>query len=291
MGENIKKNEGLNLSSEHKLENNAQKKREFKKPGINLVVLIGVVIFSISVVLSAWFISNTGFSIRGTGSVGADGVSQVNSVAVNGIGEIQVKPDIATIRVSARENASSAQEAQDKLNKKVNLLMDAIKKAGVKDGDISTNSYLAYQYRWRDWDEDYERTVYQSFQVKVRNVDTDNEILKDVIDAIIDVDAQTGWYINFDLEDKTEAYSQARELAYEKAFQKAKELEDISDIKLGEVRYINDQSRDSFVSDYEDSTSSYKMELMGESGSESSTNIPIGDIDVRVELDVQFEIL
>ena len=266
-------------------------KRVFKKPSNMLIGIVAVIIFSVSIIISAWFISNTGFSIRSSGTVGAGGTSQVDSVAVNGIGEIQVKPDTATIRVSAREKATSAQQAQDKLNAKVNLLIDAMKKAGVKEDDISTNSYSAYQYwRW-DWDDDNERVVYQSFQVKVRDIDTDDEILGDVVDAIIGVDAQTGWYINFDLDDKTEAYSQARELAYEKALQKAQELEDISGIKLGEVRYINDQSRDSFVEEYDDSPSSFAMELQADSGSKSGTTIPIGDIEVRVELDVQFEIL
>ena len=178
------------------------------------IILLGIVIFSVAIVVSAWFISNTGFSIRSSGTVGAGGVSQVNSVAVNGVGEILVKPDTASIRVSAREKATSAQEAQQKLNRKVNLLIDAIEKAGVDEEDISTNSYSSYQYWGWNWDRDYERTVTQRFQVKVRDVDTDDKILGDVIDAIFDTDAQTGWYINFDLEDKTDAYAQARELAY-----------------------------------------------------------------------------
>jgi len=269
------------------------KERKLYKLPVNILfILLGVVIFSGSMIAAAWLISNTGFSIRSTGTVGAGGVSQVDSVAVNGVGEILVKPDTATIRVSAREEARNAQEAQEKLNRKVNLLMDAIQKAGVKKDDITTNSYSAYQYRWWDWNDTNERTVYQSFQVKVRGIDTNEKILGNVVDAIIDVDAQTGWYIGFELEDKTEAYSQARELAYEKALQKAEELGDISGIKLGDVRYINDQSRDTFTSDYEESPSAAKYDMVGaQEATDSSTNIPVGDIQVRVELDVQFEIL
>lgn len=269
-----------------------KEKKSFKMPNNTSLLLVGVLIFSASIILASWLISNTGFSIRNSGSVGAGGVSQVDSVAVNGVGKIEVIPDMATINVTAREKAKSAQEAQQKMNSKVNQLITAIKAAGVKEEDISTNSYSSYQYWWWDWEDDYERTVSQSMQVVIRDIDTNKEILKNVVDSIINVDAQTGWYINFDLEDKTEAYSQARELAYEKALQKAEELEKVSKIKLGGVRYINDQSQDSFMSDYSESSSNSPLSyLSAEKSSDSSTNIPIGEIQIIVELDVQFEIL
>ena len=287
MNDNETKEENLVYTQENNINT---KNKSFKKPSIPFVLILAVLVFSAALIISAWLISNTGFSIRSSGSVGSGGVSQVDSVAVNGLGKVLVQPDIATIRVSAREEAKSAQEAQQKLNAKVNALIDAMKKAGVKEDDINTNSYSAYNYWWWDWD--YERTVTQSFQVKVRNIDDDREILEDVVDAIIGVDAQTGWYIAFDLDDKTEAYADARELAYEKALQKAEQLAEISKIKLGDVRYINDQSRDSFVSETEDK--SYSLDMLAESpgdSNNSSTNIPVGDIEVTVELDVQFEIL
>lgn len=116
------------------------------------VILFSVAIFSASIILASWFISNTGFSIRNSGSVGSDGVSQVNSVAVNGIGKIKVKPDMVTLNVTAKEEAKNAQEAQEKMNNKVNLLIQAMKKHGVRDDDISTNSYSAYQYSWWNWE-------------------------------------------------------------------------------------------------------------------------------------------
>jgi len=254
------------------------------------VILFSVLIFSASIILASWFISNTGFSIRNSGSVGSDGVSQVNSVAVNGIGKIKVKPDMVTLNVTAREEAKNAQEAQEKMNRKVNQLITAMKAHGVKEDDISTSSYSAYQYSWWKWNDRDERTVTQNLQVVIRGIDKNSEILKNVIDSIIAVDAQTGWYMNFELEDKTEAYAQARELAYSKALQKAKHIEDISKIKLGGVRYINDQSADSFTSDYEEGGPSYLASSM-EKSADSGTNIPIGDIEVSVKLDVQFEIL
>lgn len=254
-----------------------------------ILLLFTVVVFSFSIIISAWIISSTGFTLRG-GGVATEGSAQAEGIAVSGLGEITVAPDTVVLNVTARERASSAIQAQEGLNRKVNSLIDAIKAEGVKDDDISSSHYSSsYGFWWWDWDR--ERVVTQGFEVTLTNIDRDEDKLVNVIDAIIAVDAQTGWSLNFTLDDKSEAYSQARELAYERALQKGKELAVLSGVRLGEVRYISDQTKDSTVKPFERSGDLSMMVADSAPAADSSTTIPVGDITVSVELDVLFDIL
>ena len=72
-----------------------------------------------------------------------------NVIAVNGTGEVFAVPDIATLSFSVSETAKTVGEAQDIASKKINSILDAVKKMGIEDRDIKTigyNSYPKYVY-------------------------------------------------------------------------------------------------------------------------------------------------
>ncbi len=263
--------------------------KEFITP---IALISSIFIFSVAVVIAAIVISKTEFEIKDKGSTKTQNGTISNTVQVNGVGTITSKPDTANIDITVRETGKNTSDAQDKVSKQVNGLISFLKKQGISKDDIKTNRYNIYPTnQWRD-----EAEVRQSLDIKIRNIDKDEKKLGRIVEAVTDYGASSdwwyGWNINYDIEDKTPLYSQARELAYAKCLQKGEELSDLAKVKLDKPISISESSRDSFTSK-KDSNTNYALEtesLAGKVTTGDTTTIPTGEMEVSVTLNVAFEI-
>ncbi|MFA6458936.1 MAG: SIMPL domain-containing protein [Candidatus Paceibacterota bacterium] len=91
-------------------------------------------------------------SIKEVKSIGYVGKSEqiVNSISVNGKGEVMATPDIATFSFSVTETAKTVTEAQTAATAKSAAALKAVRDAGIKDKDIQTISYTInphYEYQ------------------------------------------------------------------------------------------------------------------------------------------------
>ena len=64
--------------------------------------------------------------------------NQVNKISVSGDAETEVMPDEAVIRLSVVSEGKDAETVQDENSEKMNAVMEALKKAGVKEDEIET---------------------------------------------------------------------------------------------------------------------------------------------------------
>jgi uncharacterized protein YggE len=111
----------------------------------------------------------------------------------------------------------------------------------VDEKDIQTSNFNVYPQSDYDTNGNIVRTYFvveNSVYVTVRDLHN----LGDLLDAVAMSGANTIYGINFDLQDKTDALKQARELAVEYAQVQAEEVAAAAGVELGKVISISVQS-------------------------------------------------
>lgn len=168
-----------------------------------------------------------------------------NTISFTGTGEIFAKPDLALITFAVQNEAKTVAEAVSENTQKMNAVIDAIKKLGVEIKDLKTASFNIYpRYEFRDKEivcmaypcptgervlVGYE--VYQSLQVKIRNL----EKVGGIIQSATDMGATDASGLQFIVENEDELRGQARKMAIDEAKSKAKELVLQLGVKLGRI--------------------------------------------------------
>lgn len=166
-------------------------------------------------------------------SINSVTTTKTDTFSVSGEGKITMVPDIAVVSVGVTAQGASVSKVQQELNTKINAMSDAIKKLGVGAGDIKTSYYnISPTY---DYSSSSQRiTGYQAnsnLTIKVRKIDNANA----VIDAATAAGANEVGGVSFDVDDKTKAENQARELAVADAKSKAEAAAKAAGFKLGRV--------------------------------------------------------
>jgi len=205
-------------------------------------------------ILVLFFAIKTLGEFRACRFIGA-GLNPVTTISVNGTGEVNVTPDIATFTFTVTEEAKAVKEAQDKVSKTVADILSALKEQGIKEKDIKTQNYNIYpRYEYlreivacpQGFDcsppsgtrtlVGYE--VSQSVEVKVRVIDKAGEVLSAL--GALNVDNLFG--PNFSIEDEDELKAEAREMAIKEAKEKAEKLADDLGVKLVRIVSFDESS-------------------------------------------------
>lgn len=152
---------------------------------------------------------------------------------VSGEGKVSVPPDIVLINVGVQAQASTVKVVQDQLNSNINRVSKALKQLGIKDSDIQTSNYnMNPTY---DFTSGTQRitgySANSNLSIKVREIDKANS----VIDAAVENGANQVGGIIFEVDDKTKAENEARELAVSEAKKKAENAAKIAGFKLGRI--------------------------------------------------------
>jgi uncharacterized protein YggE len=158
--------------------------------------------------------------------------------SVSGEGKVTLVPDIATVSVGVTAQGVTVTSVQQDLNKKMKAISDAVKKLGVDDKDIKTQHYsISPSY---DFTEGRQRiSGYQanaSYIVKIRNL----ENINGVIDAATAGGANEVGSVALDVDDKTKAEDEARQLAIAEAKAKAQAAAKSAGFNLGRVISYNE---------------------------------------------------
>lgn len=157
---------------------------------------------------------------------------------VAGSGTVYAKADIANIEIGLKTEAKkTAAEATTDSTDKMNSIVKELKKIGIEEKDIKTTNYnLQPVYNWtQDKGQElkgYE--VYQNLSVKVRDLNK----IGDVIAKTTEKGANQIGNVNFTIDDEFSLRNQARELAIQKAKEKAQLIAKQTGMKLGEVKGV-----------------------------------------------------
>ncbi len=240
-----------------------------------------------SAVLIALVLAAKGGGVAAGGTFPAIASTSVNSGIAPGIvtvgdATVKAKPDIAVITVGAVAQAPTAAEAQAQVAQRIDRMLKAAKALGIADKDTKNAGYsIAPQYAY-DRVQAPRITGYQATQslaLTLRKIDDAGKAL----DGLVQGDAATSASIAFALEDPKAAQGQARKLAVDDARSKADAMATQAGVRLGGVIAISDQSPAPLPY--------YEKRLdMAQPTPAAATQIPVGDLEIVIRVQVQFAI-
>jgi len=207
------------------------------------------------------------------------------TISISGEGKIQSAPDIAQIQIGLSTDYKTVAEAQKQNTEKMNEIIKALKEQKIAEKDIKTSNYSIYpKYDWTGGKSNIVGyTVSQSLDIKIR----DTKKVSDILQLAGEKGANQIGNLTFGIDDPEKLRIEARDKAIVDAKQKAKELADKLDIKLGKV--INYYADSGTAERYLD----YKVAPAGLGINESAVapSIEQGENEIKVNVTIVYEIL
>lgn len=249
----------------------------------------------LAIVLAVFVGVKTISALKEYSYIGKD-VPAMSVVSVVGKGEISVKPDVASFVYSVTEEGKTAGEAQDKVTKKSNAAIDALKNAGIEEKDIKTVSYNIYP-RY-----DYVQTtctqyscppgksviagyeVSQSVEVKVRNIEKAGDMLALV--GGLNISNVSG--LSFVVDDMDGLKAEVRKQAIIDAKEKAKVLAKELGVKFDNIISFYESNGDVYPMMGERMYDSYGAGTM--SAVKVSPELPTGENKLTSQVTITYSI-
>jgi len=215
--------------------------------------------------------------------------SQQSTISVYGTGTVSVQPDIIQMSITLSNVAQTTKEAQEEVSKMVKQALSILKEAKIEDKNINTASL--------NFNSEYEYTTkrilvgqraQQTITFSIENITNDVEKSSWIIDQLIQINGIELNQVNYSVKNTTEYYIRSRELAYQKALEKANQYAELSNNKVIKVISITDQGTQQ-VSPMSNRFSNRLMaDDMSAAGGDGSTVLPIGELEISTNILVQF---
>lgn len=247
----------------------------------------------LAIIVSVFFIIKIVGEVKSISYIGRDN-QPLNTISVEGKGEVLAVSDIAMLTVNLNKEGKTAKEAQDLLNESITKTLSYLKDQKIEDKDIKSEygglspkySYeqiacFAYPCPTKD-PKIVGYTATQSIAIKVRAVDTASDIRTGLAGVgITDISGPT---FSIDNEDKIK--DDARSKAITNAKEKAKVLADELGVKIVKV-----------TSFYENNGGGYPMyaskEMMANQALDSRASAPVlpkGENKIISNVTITYEI-
>jgi uncharacterized protein YggE len=247
-------------------------------PTFRLLVGPLAIVAAISVGVAAIVVAST----RPTFLVAAPSASTSAStiapaILTSGDAIVSKKPDLAVIGAGLESQQPTASAAQSDLASKAAKLIARIKSLPTADQDLNTTGYWIGPVYSPQGQSITGYRAAEQLQIKWHNVDTVGRAL----DAIVQEGGATNISISFGLADPKAAQAEARTLAIGEARAKAQSMASAAGVKLGQVIQVSDLA----------SSSRYPTPI-NYSGAAAAvpTQVPVGQLDVQVSVEVDFAI-
>jgi hypothetical protein len=163
------------------------------------------------------------------------------TISIQGTGSIDIVPDIAQFSFSAIAQAATAELAEQEATKKLNQTIEFLKKSGVNEKDIQTtgfNVYPRYDYnRPLPLNADYDGPTIvgydanHSVSVKIRDL----EVAGEIVGGVARNGASQVSGLNFTVESIESYQEQARQEAFNDAWNKARSMAKQAGVNIARV--------------------------------------------------------
>ena len=211
--------------------------------------------------------------------------SKQSTVTVSGIGSVMVTPDMVQMTVNFSHTAATTREAKAEVDGRIGRILGILKEEGIEEKNIKTIS-LNY-----DTETEYRNGRYvvigqkasQSMTVTMYNITENPNKFPSLLDRITAIDRVSVRNIIFDTENKTEIFRQSRELAYEKALDKANQYAKLSGKKIVKTLTISEgRNRDYYY--MSQSNVAYESDGIMSMGA----SVPTGEQEIKTEITAVF---
>lgn len=172
--------------------------------------------------------------------------SEVSLLVVEGVGEVQVEPDLAFINLGVNRRAATAKTAQEEVNEALKGILAGIENLGIPGKNIQTSRlnlnpiYVQTDRRAGEAPKIVGYEANYSISIRVDQL----QLLGEIIDSALGEDANQLQGVRFELSNDTASKSEALKMAVEAARQKAKVLSDSAGVKLLSIKEIKESNVD-----------------------------------------------
>lgn len=245
------------------------------------LIISGLLIFAVFLTACGSIASSP--QITTARAASGDDAQLRRTLSVNGSGQVTLTPDIAYVTVGVQTEGKDASKAVAENNTQTQKVIDALVKGGVDSKDIKTTNFNIFPRQ--EYDNNGKPTgeityvVNNSVYVTVRDL----EMIGDLLNAVVLAGANSVQGIQFDVENKTEAYAQAQEKAVANAKAQAENLASAAGVTLGQVITINT---------YGGATPLPKYDRSGGVVLAESAPVPVspGEMKISVDVNMVYEI-
>jgi uncharacterized protein YggE len=258
---------------------------ENSSPKNSVFNIVAAVIIGTALIIAAALFSRTGISIENLGSA-VDNEGQVaNTISVSGDGKVSAAPDMVTISITASEMADSTQQAKTAVDQKIQQILEILEQNNIPKEDIQTAELSLFpEYDWSQSGRSLlGQRATQRLNVDITGITEEAERTTRIIDAVAEVENIQIDSIQFDIEDKTSLFHDARKLAFQKAKEKAEELATLAGVELSRPVSIEDTAVESFPPPL-----FRNMAVEDSAGLGGGGEIPTGQLEVSVQIHILF---
>jgi uncharacterized protein YggE len=210
-----------------------------------------------------------------------------SSIIVSGMGTVMAQPDTVQMHISLSKTASTTRQAQEEVGIMVRKALKILQDSGVEEKNIQTASLrFMPEYEWGGprrvlLGQKAEQTILFS----VGNLDG----ASGVIDQLIEINGIELQNMQFSVKDNSALFVRSRELAWQKALEKAEQYAKLSGMKIAGTLSISEEGL-SGSPVFQRSINNQMMADFSakESAAGGSTVLPSGEMEITSRVIVEF---
>jgi uncharacterized protein YggE len=213
------------------------------------------------------------------------GDKRQSSISVSGMGMVFAQPDTVQMYISLSHVAATTRQAQEEVVNMVRQALKILQDSGVEEKNIQTASLRfmpEYQYG-NSKRELLGQKAEQTIAFSVENLSG----ISSIIDQLIGINGIQLQQMQFSVKDNSALYARSRELAYEKARQKAEQYAKLSGMRIAGIVSISEDrniSASSRVTNYQSNSFIDAIEA----AADGSTVLPTGQMEITSQVFIEF---
>lgn len=212
--------------------------------------------------------------------------SQVARMTVSGEARVTATPDLSSVSLGAEGRGQTAVEAMDATTQALDGIIARLTEMGIEEKDIQTRD-LSVNEETR-WNRERDEQIFVGYlarnmvEVRVRDMD----LLSDVLGQVLGEGANRLGGISFEMQDDAPLRAEARREAVTDAMEKARLFAEAAGVEVGRVLSIDDTAEPLV----EGPRMRMAEPMMMEDGQAKAVPVAVGEVTVRAEVTMVFEI-
>ena len=212
-----------------------------------------------------------------------------STISVMGTGTVLVQPDVMQMNITLSNVARTTQIASQAVNEMVRQALEVLKEAGIEDKNISTASLnFRSEYEYIHRRVLVGQRAEQGISFSIGNIINENNKVSQIIDKLIQINGIELNHINFSVNNNAEYYAKSRELAFQKASEKANQYAELSTRKICKVLSISEEGMHTIYPVHNRFMSNQIVEDAVMTKDYGSSIVPAGELEITSRIVVVF---
>ncbi|MDR2807455.1 MAG: SIMPL domain-containing protein [Spirochaetaceae bacterium] len=212
-----------------------------------------------------------------------------STISVIGLGSVLAQPDTLQLSISLSNVAPTIREAHEKVALMVRRALEILKEEGIEEKNTATSSLRFNQeYEWQDNKRILiGRRAEQTITFSINDIQKDNAKAPRLLDKMTEIDSIVLNEISFSIKDTRDLFIRSRELAYQKAMEKALQYAQLSGLSIVKTSSITEMGSPQVPVM---SNSLYNQAAAQSAAADLSgtTVLPTGELEITSQILVEF---